>query len=667
MRKPPRPADELGFPAAWWRWLGRHRPPGWPSERVWRSPLRGPWLTAVLGAVLLVTLPVVTLTGLLSFVAYGDGARPSSVGLLHLPAFAWPTSPSWLYRLNQGLHVGLGLVLIPVVLAKLWSVIPRLFIWPPARSAAQVLERLSLGLLVGSILFELATGVLEHPVRLRLRVLVLHRSLPGRLGVRLRLRRARLPQAPADGPLPAFALLPSELRTPLARRPWRPGPTATWSRSPRRPPPSAVAVPWPSSVGALCSSAPSPQARRSAGCCATCPCSACARTWIQRGPQRIPGQPHGSCRRDHRRRRGRRLGVDPDRPIRIRAAGPQPAAGHGDAHGRTAHRLCRGLVHHPGVDRGPAARPRRKGRRPRPGVRGRVLLGTTRQLQHRPLQTQPGLDRDSLLALGSTASTSPSTMASRRVSSCPPFPGCTTPSGWPPSSSSLHDTPVPADSCWPSRQSQRLLACATGAPGGPATRGPCRAHRDSGPLEAPGRPAGEAPSATASQAGTAPTRRTWSPSSSPSRSRGMSCRSWSGLRTSRGSGSGSSRPSSSTISSCSRSTRWPIAACRPAVRPRGGPLVVPVVNHLRLPALASGILLLIFFPAILQQGEATYLRASGLREGTDYLHSWLLLTAAFFVVSATAYAARRRLAAPPRLGPSDRGGQRSGLSVDRRE
>ncbi|MXI81589.1 hypothetical protein GR254_19970, partial [Mycobacterium tuberculosis] len=33
------------------------------------------------------------------------------------------TRPSWLYRLTQGLHVGLGLVIIPVVLAKLWSVI----------------------------------------------------------------------------------------------------------------------------------------------------------------------------------------------------------------------------------------------------------------------------------------------------------------------------------------------------------------------------------------------------------------------------------------------------------------------------------------------------------------------------------------------------------------
>ena len=59
------------------------------------------------------------------------------------------------------MHVGLGLVLIPVVLAKLWSVIPKLFVWPPARSLAQLLERLSLLLLVGGILFEIVTGVLN--------------------------------------------------------------------------------------------------------------------------------------------------------------------------------------------------------------------------------------------------------------------------------------------------------------------------------------------------------------------------------------------------------------------------------------------------------------------------------------------------------------------------
>jgi DMSO/TMAO reductase YedYZ molybdopterin-dependent catalytic subunit len=80
---------------------------------------------------------------------------------LKLPTFDWPTEPAWIYRLNQGLHVGLGLILIPVVLAKLWSVIPRLFAWPPARSIAQVLERVSLLMLVGGILFEIITGVLN--------------------------------------------------------------------------------------------------------------------------------------------------------------------------------------------------------------------------------------------------------------------------------------------------------------------------------------------------------------------------------------------------------------------------------------------------------------------------------------------------------------------------
>ena len=116
------------------------------------------------GLVLLVTLPIITITGLLSYMAYAPQfgqAIPGHVGWLRLPAFTWPTRPSWLYRLTQGLHVGLGLVIIPVVLAKLWSVIPRLFVWPPARSVAQLLERLSLLMLVGGLLFQIVTGVLN--------------------------------------------------------------------------------------------------------------------------------------------------------------------------------------------------------------------------------------------------------------------------------------------------------------------------------------------------------------------------------------------------------------------------------------------------------------------------------------------------------------------------
>lgn len=157
-------AARYGFPAALWRAVEQHHPPGLRRMQAWRSPLRGPWLTSVFGAVLLVSLPLVIVTGLLDYIAYGPQfgqAIPADVGWLHLPYFEWPTRPSWLFRLTEGLHVGLGLILVPVILAKLWSVLPRLFTWPPARSLAQLLERLSLLLLVGSILFEIATGVLN--------------------------------------------------------------------------------------------------------------------------------------------------------------------------------------------------------------------------------------------------------------------------------------------------------------------------------------------------------------------------------------------------------------------------------------------------------------------------------------------------------------------------
>ena len=57
--------------------------------------------------------------------------------------------------------MNVGLVAIPILLAKLWSVIPRLFAFPPVRSPAQALERLSIALLVASAVFELVTGVIN--------------------------------------------------------------------------------------------------------------------------------------------------------------------------------------------------------------------------------------------------------------------------------------------------------------------------------------------------------------------------------------------------------------------------------------------------------------------------------------------------------------------------
>ena len=52
-------------------------------------------------------------------------------------------------------------MLVPVLLFKLWSVLPKLFEWPPLRSPAHALERLSLLLLVGGAVFEFATGILN--------------------------------------------------------------------------------------------------------------------------------------------------------------------------------------------------------------------------------------------------------------------------------------------------------------------------------------------------------------------------------------------------------------------------------------------------------------------------------------------------------------------------
>jgi DMSO/TMAO reductase YedYZ molybdopterin-dependent catalytic subunit len=111
---------------------------------------------------------IVAVTGLIS-----DGAYNPTLGLnspfdryvafdvaIHLPG----SSPAWVYAVNQGLHISVGLVAIPLLLAKLWSVIPRLFAWPPARGLGHLIERASLLLLVGGALFEFATGVLNIQV-----------------------------------------------------------------------------------------------------------------------------------------------------------------------------------------------------------------------------------------------------------------------------------------------------------------------------------------------------------------------------------------------------------------------------------------------------------------------------------------------------------------------
>ena len=72
-----------------------------------------------------------------------------------------PSRPVWGYRLSQGIHVATGIATVPLLLAKLWTVSPRLWAWPPVRSVLHALERLSVLVLVAAALFEVVTGLVN--------------------------------------------------------------------------------------------------------------------------------------------------------------------------------------------------------------------------------------------------------------------------------------------------------------------------------------------------------------------------------------------------------------------------------------------------------------------------------------------------------------------------
>jgi hypothetical protein len=81
-------------------------------------------------------------------------------------------------------------------------------------------------------------------------------------------------------------------------------------------------------------------------------------------------------------------------------------------------------------------------------------------------------------------------------------------------------------------------------------------------------------------------------------------------------------------------------------RRRLGGSVVSPVNYVRVPALLSGLLLLIYAPVIFQRSEPAYFDASGLTQD-PYLDRWLAITALIFGAALLAYVvavlrARRR-------------------------
>jgi hypothetical protein len=66
---------------------------------------------------------------------------------------------------------------------------------------------------------------------------------------------------------------------------------------------------------------------------------------------------------------------------------------------------------------------------------------------------------------------------------------------------------------------------------------------------------------------------------------------------------------------------------------------IPALNYLRVPALISGVLLLVYFPLILVKADGNYFRSTG-HHVEHYARNWLLITVALFAGSALVYLSR---------------------------
>ena len=108
------------------------------------------------------------------------------------------------------------------------------------------------------------------------------------------------------------------------------------------------------------------------------------------------------------------------------------------------------------------------------------------------------------------------------------------------------------------------------------------------------------------------------------------------------------------------------AGGRPAAPDRAATVQPPVINHLRVPAGFSLLLLLVWFPLILRLSSSHYHQASGLT-AAPYLWRWLAVTGVMFLASAVSYALRLRHAAvkgSPRNGHKPESDPSSSVAPD---
>jgi hypothetical protein len=81
------------------------------------------------------------------------------------------------------------------------------------------------------------------------------------------------------------------------------------------------------------------------------------------------------------------------------------------------------------------------------------------------------------------------------------------------------------------------------------------------------------------------------------------------------------------------------ALARRVVGRTGGRTAVPAINHVRVPAVVSGVVLLVYAPRIVDRQPRNVVNALG-HPPPDYLGRWLALTGAVAALSAVVYAIR---------------------------
>ncbi|CAN5189766.1 molybdopterin-dependent oxidoreductase [soil metagenome] len=114
------------------------------------APSRNPRTAVVLGRLLAAAFLLCFGTGLYSHFLQDP-----------LPWMAFPTRPSWLYQVTQGIHITAGIACFPLIFAKLYAVFPQLFQSPAIRSFPHLLERASIALFVAASLVQITIGLLN--------------------------------------------------------------------------------------------------------------------------------------------------------------------------------------------------------------------------------------------------------------------------------------------------------------------------------------------------------------------------------------------------------------------------------------------------------------------------------------------------------------------------